>query len=216
MAPAAPACGRLWRLGNLLAPVGVHRALHEAVHLRDDGATHLHGVVLLGLGSEIGHMVGRIIDATDEAQRAVDHHDLAVHAPQHIEALAKNTLARIESAELHARLDQIADIALGQVRRAKTVDQHMHTYAPLRRAKQGGMQRTTDLVVEQDEGFQPHLAFGGLDGGEHAGKEVFSVFQQLEVVALHPAGGAGGAGAMGHAKTSMPCAGRRRPAAVIC
>jgi hypothetical protein len=46
------------------------------------------GVVLLGLGAEVGQVVGRIIDAADEGALAVDHHDLAVHAAKQVGAPA--------------------------------------------------------------------------------------------------------------------------------
>ncbi|MNV92179.1 hypothetical protein D3C71_1867460 [compost metagenome] len=35
-----------------------HRFAGEVVHLRHDGATHLHRIVLLGFRPEIRHMVG--------------------------------------------------------------------------------------------------------------------------------------------------------------
>jgi hypothetical protein len=52
-------------------------------------AVDLHGVVLLGLGTEVLQVVGRVVDAADEGDLAVDHHDLAVHAAQQVRPQAE-------------------------------------------------------------------------------------------------------------------------------
>ena len=49
-----------------------------------DGRTlHFDGIILFGLGAEVGQMVGGKVDPADERHGAIDHHDLAVHAPEH-------------------------------------------------------------------------------------------------------------------------------------
>ena len=85
------------------------------VYLRDDGATYRHGIVLLGFCSKVGQVVRRIVDATNQPQRPIDHHDLAVHAPQHVDAFAQNAFARVKHPEVHTRLHQAAYKVVGQV-----------------------------------------------------------------------------------------------------
>src|SRR3989344_4214207 len=64
----------------------------------------------------------------------------------------------------------------------------MHLDTALGCGQQGGMQFLPDLVLEQDEGLQHHLAPGLGNGVEHTREELLAVFQQLEVVARNPAG----------------------------
>lgn len=189
-ASAGPAGGRRARALQEAVLLGrQHGGAHEAVHLGHDGAAHLHGVVLLGLGAEVGHVVDRVVDAADEAQRAVHHHDLAVHAAQHVQALAEQAPAGIEHAQVHARLDQAGHEGLRQVRRAEAVHQQVHLRAPVRGLQQRGVQAAADLVVEEDEGLQHDLAPGLGDGLEDAREELLAVLQQPELIARHPAGG---------------------------
>ncbi|MNT55898.1 hypothetical protein D3C72_1931670 [compost metagenome] len=159
------------------------------VHLGDDGAAHLHRVVLLGFGAKIGHMVGRVVDAPDEAEFAIHHHDLAVHAAQHVQALAHDALAGVENAKVNAGFHQCTQVLVRQVGRAKAIHQHMHLHPALCRSEQRGMQFLADLVVEQDEGFEHHLAACLANGIEHPGEEVLPVLEQLELVSRNPARG---------------------------
>ncbi len=52
------AAGNVCGVGALVRAAVQHRLAREAVHLRHNRAAHLHGVVLLGLGAEVGHVVG--------------------------------------------------------------------------------------------------------------------------------------------------------------
>ena len=121
---------------------------------------------------------------------------------QQVQALAHELAARIEDAELHARLHQGGDERRGQIVRSEPVHQHVHIHAPLRCAEQCRMQLPADLVVPQNEGFQHHLALGARDGLEHAGKEVLAIFQQFEVVPRNPAGRARRPEAARHSRIS--------------
>lgn len=178
------ACG----LVALAVLAAEHGLAGEVMHLRHDRAAHLHGVVLLGFRAKVSHMVGRVVDAANESQVPVHHHDLAMHAAQQVQPLAQETAARVKDAKVHAGLHQAADKLVRQIGRAKAVHQHMHLHAPPGGRQQRGVQLLADLVLEQDEGFQHDLAPGFGNGLEHAGKELLAVFEQLEMVAGHPAG----------------------------
>ena len=43
---------------------------------------NLHGVVLFGLGTVIGHMLGGVVNAADKGGNVVDHHDFTMHAAE--------------------------------------------------------------------------------------------------------------------------------------
>ena len=51
-------------------------------------------------------MVGRVVDATDECDLGIDHHQLAVHAPEGIQAPAETAQGGLENAPAHARVKQ--------------------------------------------------------------------------------------------------------------
>ncbi|MNU93465.1 hypothetical protein D3C71_834070 [compost metagenome] len=111
-----------------------------------------------------------------------------MHATQHVQPLPEKAAARVKDAKAHTGLNQAAHKCVGQVGRAKAIHQHMHLDTALGCGQQGGMQFLPDLVLEQDEGFQHHLAPGLGNGVEHTREELLAVFQQLEVVARNPAG----------------------------
>ncbi len=163
------------------------RAQHEAVDVRHHRAGQLHRVVLLGLGAEVHHVVGRVVDAADEGALAVDDDDLAVHAAEHVQPLAEQAPAGVEHAHPHAGLGQRTEEAGRQVGRAEAVDHQVHLGAAARGLAQRGMQAQADLVLEQDEGLDDHLAPRLADGLEHAREEGLAVFQQLDAVAPVPA-----------------------------
>jgi hypothetical protein len=98
-----------------------------------------------------------VIDAADKSHGAVDHHDLAVHAAQHVHAPAQQAFAGIEYMDSHAGMRERLDECAGEVRRAEAVDRHVHLHAAPGRRDQGIVQLRADLVLEQDEGFQHHF-----------------------------------------------------------
>ncbi len=142
-----------------------------------------------------------MVDAADKAHLPV-HHDLTVHAPQHVQPLAQNAPPRVKNAEMHSGGHQTAHKLFRQVGRAKAVHQHMHFHATLRGAQQRCVQLLADLVFKQDEGLQHHLVPGVGNCIEHAGEEFLAVLQQFEVVARHPAGGARCKEGAGHSRIS--------------
>ena len=64
----------------------------------------------------------------------------------------------------------------------------MDTHPALCCLQQLCMQGQTHLVFKQDKGLQQHFFARLGNGSIDAGEEVFAVFQQLEVVAIGPAG----------------------------
>lgn len=162
------------------------RAQREMVNLRHDRPGELDRVVLLGLGAEVHQVVGRIVDAADEGALAVDHHDLAVHAAEHVQALAEEAMTRIEHAHLHAGLAQFLEELAREIGRAEAVDHQVDLHAAPCRLAHRGVQVQTHLVLEQDEGLDDHLALRGADRLEHARKELLAVLQQLDAVARDP------------------------------
>ncbi|EWS52892.1 hypothetical protein X551_04317 [Methylibium sp. T29] len=161
--------------------------LHEALDVRHQRAFQLHRVVLLGLGPEVGQVIGRIVDAADEGALAVHHHDLAVHAAEQVGAPAEQPRAGVEHVHAHAGLGERADEGRRQVGRAEAVDRDVDLRAVACRRQQRGMQREPDLVLEQDEGLQQHLVARRGDGLEHAREVGLAVLQQREAVAVDPA-----------------------------
>ena len=161
-------------------------AQHELVDLGHDRPVQLHGVVLLGLGPEVEQVVRRVIDAADEGALAVDHHDLAVHAAEHVEPLAQKALAGVEHAHLHAGRREAFDELARQVGRTEAVDHQVDLHAAQRCFAHGGVQLQADLVLEQDEGLDDGFALRLPDGFEHARKEGLAVLEQLHAIAAGP------------------------------
>ena len=105
----------------------------------------------------------------------------------HIEALAEPARARVEGADAHAGRDQRVRVGRAQVAAAEAVDEHVHAHTALRRGQHGLLQRQPDLVLEEDEGLDQHLAARRADRLEDGRKERFAVFQQLRRIAGQPA-----------------------------
>ncbi|MNE11887.1 hypothetical protein D3C80_1046630 [compost metagenome] len=69
---------------------------------------------------------------------------------------------------------------------AVTIDQHFDANPASGRLDQHILQLLTDLVFENDEGFQQNFFAGLADGFEHAGEVFLAVDQQLHLVAVAP------------------------------
>ena len=161
-------------------------ALRFQTQLLDDGATRFHRIVLLGLGTEIRQVVGRVVDAADEAHLGIDDHDLAVQAAEQLEA-ARQLGWWIEHMKAHAGFGQGIHELRRQGGRAEAIHRHVDADAALRGAQQHVVQGQAHLVLEEDEGFDQHLLPGAFDRGEHGGKELLAVLQKAQSVALGPA-----------------------------
>ena len=88
----------------------------ELQHRADDRAFDLGRIILLRLGPEIGQVIGREIDAADEATLAVDDDQLAMQPAQHVQAQPEQPRQRIEDLEAHAGGGQAADELFRQIR----------------------------------------------------------------------------------------------------
>ncbi|MNS85720.1 hypothetical protein D3C72_1195940 [compost metagenome] len=172
-------------------------AQHELMDLGHDRPRQLDRVVLLGLGAEVEQVVLGVVDAAHEGALAVDHHDLAVHAAEHVEPLAQEALARVEHAHLDAGRGQAFEVRVREIGRAEAVDHQVDLHAALRRRAHGRVQRQAHLVLEQDEGLDDHFAPRRANRLEHARKEFLAVLQQVDAVAAGPVAGALGGVAHG-------------------
>src|SRR5690606_2051355 len=123
----------------------------------------------------------------DEGGGAIDHQQLAVHAPEQLEADAHRLRARIKAAYLDTRLGHGHEEPVRERRRAVAIDQNRHAHAAPGGGHQALLQLPADLVLEQDEGLQQDFAARGIDGLEHRGIEALAVLQQAHAVALVPA-----------------------------
>jgi len=131
-------------------------------------------------------MVGGEVDAADEGDFRVDHDDLAMQAPEHVQALAEQALAGVEHVDPHADAGHLFDETGRQVGRAKAVHRHIDARAAFGRGNQCLLQLEADLVLEQDEGFQQHFLFRIGNAFENGRKELFAVFQQLKTIPISP------------------------------
>jgi hypothetical protein len=132
-------------------------------------------------------VVGREVDAADEGGAAVDDDDLAVHAPQHVQAHAEDAGRGIEAAQTHSGLGERPAEGRREVARAEAVDQDVDLDAATSRRHELGLQRQADLVLEDDEGLDDHLAPRCADRLEHGREVRLAVLEQADPVAAAPA-----------------------------
>ena len=107
LAPAPP----LAPLARVAQAFG-ERGVAEAMDLGHQRPVDLHRVVLLAFGAVVLQVVGRVVDAADEGDLAVDHHDLAVHAAQQVRPQAEGARPGIERVHPHAGVAQRAEEAV--------------------------------------------------------------------------------------------------------
>ena len=159
----------------------------RAAQLLHHRAQHLGRIVLLGQRPEVEQMVGRIVEAADEPALTIDDDQLAVHAVKRLGAQPPKPIRlRVEEVQMHAGIDQRGDEAFRQPGRAVAIHRHLHAHAALRGGDQHALQIEADLVLEQDEGLDQHLALCTLDGAEHGGEELLAVLEQAHAVAVDP------------------------------
>ena len=185
---ATAACGHfgLARRRTASACVALARPQRPVGKVVDHGNQwpfNFNRVVLLGLGAEISQMVGRKIDAADKGALVINHHNLAVHAPEHIGAPTPEPGARVENMHAYASTRKAAQKRRRQVGRTKTVYGQVNLHTPRRRLQQMPMQRLANLVFKQNKGFQHHLPARTGNAGKHAWKKLLAVFKQRERVA---------------------------------
>ncbi|MNU79170.1 hypothetical protein D3C71_687790 [compost metagenome] len=179
-------------LPALLPPVlGAHRATAlqqgKMMNVRHRRALHLHRIILLGLGAEVGQMVGGKIDPADEGDSPVHHHNLAVQASEPVGADAQPLGCRVEHLQVHASAAEGGEIPGAQFAAAKSVETGGDAHAPLSGVDEHRLQLLADFVFEHDEGFQEDLGLGLAHGLEHPWEIGFAVFQQLDAVVALPA-----------------------------
>ncbi|MNX90994.1 hypothetical protein D3C86_1230620 [compost metagenome] len=179
-------------LPTALPPVfGVRRATalqqSEVMNVGHRRALHLHGIVLLGLGTEVGKVIGRKVDPADEGNAAVHHHYLAVQAPEPVGADAQAFWCRIEHLQVHAGGGQGGKEPGTQFAAAKAVEADGGAYTALGSFDQDLLQLIANLVLEHNEGFQQDFTLRPAKGVKYPGKIRFTVFQQLDAIAALPA-----------------------------
>src|SRR5690606_8465406 len=184
-APLEPVAQHLAQASPALARQHAH---HEAMDLVDDRAAYLDRVILLGHRPEIGEMIGREINPADERDLAVDDDDLAVHAAEQVAPQAEDLRLRIEQMHAHADLGERRKERWREVGRTVTVDGDVDLDAAAGDLDEHPMQLDADLVLEQDEGLDQHLASRRGDRLEHAREILLAVLEQASLVAADPDG----------------------------
>ncbi len=163
-----------------------HRLAHVAGNILHDGAFDLDGIILLRLRAVAGVVLGGEVNAADERDDVVHHHDFPVQAAEDIGAHPHHQRTRIVIDEAHAFSRQAVDEFVREIRRAVAVHHHLYLHAALCGGQQFAVQRVADLILKQDKGFQHHAALGALNRAEHAREKFFAVFQQTQTIAFSP------------------------------
>ncbi|MCY1396721.1 hypothetical protein D9M71_117030 [compost metagenome] len=148
---------------------------------------NFHGIILFGLGAEVGQMIGGKIDPADERDGAIDHHDLAVQAPEPVGADAQAFRCRIEHLQVHAGRGKGVQEPGTQFAAAEAVEADGSAHATLGGFDQNLLQLIADLVLEQNEGLQQDFILRPAQGFKHPGKIRLAIFQQLDPIAALPA-----------------------------
>ena len=141
-------------------------------------AFDFHGVILLRLGPEVVEVVGGEIDAAHERALAIDHQELAMQPAEHVHSHPQQRAVRVERAKPHAGIGQRRDEAGREARRAVAVHGEVDAHAARRGLDQMTLQCQPDLVLEQDEGFDQHLASCAGDRLEYAREEGLAVLEE--------------------------------------
>ncbi|MNG92835.1 hypothetical protein D3C79_517810 [compost metagenome] len=162
------------------------QAAARSMQLGNHRPGNLHRIVLLGHWPIITQVVSAIIDATNEGLLAIDHHDLAVQAPEKVGPHTDQPRLRIEHVKADADFSHGADEGLRQVSGAITIDHDLDPYTALRRFDQHLLQFLAHLVIKEDKGLQQHFFLGVCNRGENAGVVVLTIDQQLHTVAVYP------------------------------
>ncbi|MNX71497.1 hypothetical protein D3C86_1028140 [compost metagenome] len=148
---------------------------------------NFYGIILFGLGAEVGQMIGGKVDPADERHGAIHHHNLAVQAPEPVGADAQAFRSRVEYLQVHAGGGQGGEEPGTQFAAAKAVEADGGAHAALSGFDQDLLQFIADLVLEQNEGFQQDFTLRPAQGFKHPGKVRLAVFQQLDPIAALPA-----------------------------
>src|SRR5437773_2614428 len=122
------------------------------------------------------------VDAADEGDAPVRHHDLAVHAPQAVAPQGKAPDLRAEHQEARPRVAQIARELRRHVPRAEAVHEHVHR----RPAPRGRAQSLRDAlpggVAGVDVGLEEDLALRFAERGLERGEILDARAQQRQPV----------------------------------
>ncbi len=124
------------------------------------GPVELDRVVLLRLRAVVEQVVVGVVDAADEGERAVDDDELAMQAPEHVEA-RRRTSGGPDRRRARARRRRSGRSMKSGDRsgRAEAVDHQVDLDAATRRARSAPSRNcAADDVVEQDEGLDDDLA----------------------------------------------------------
>ncbi len=156
------------------------------LQIGDDRPAHLHCIVLLGHRTEIGQVVGAIINAADKTDFAIDHQNLAVQAAKQVGAHAQALRARVEGLQMHTGIAELTQVVEAQVSGAIAVNQHLDFHPAPGGSDQQLLQLLADLVFIDDEGFQEDLGACLFDGGEGTGEVILAIDQQLHLVVGSP------------------------------
>ncbi|MNL22385.1 hypothetical protein D3C87_1437310 [compost metagenome] len=150
-------------------------------------ALYFHRIILFGLGTEVGQVVGGKIDPANERNRAIYDHYLAVQATEPVGTNAEVLGSGIEYLDTHAGLAQRREKGGAQFAAAKTVETGGDPHAAFGGIDQHLLQFIAHLVLEHDEGFQQDLTLGRAHDLEHSREIRFAVFQQLHQIVALPA-----------------------------
>ncbi|MNC16753.1 hypothetical protein D3C75_646140 [compost metagenome] len=131
-------------------------------------------------------MVGAVVDAANEGPLAIDHHDLAVQAPEQVGTHAHQARLRVEGVETDPGIGHGRNERLRQVGRAVAIHGHFDTHAAVGGIDQYLLQLLANLVIEDDEGLQQDFLPCLGHGLEHAGVVLLAIDQQLHAVAVYP------------------------------
>ena len=121
------------------------------------------------------------VHAAREADLAVDHEDLAVHAQVGVLVQARHA-GRQERRDGHSGIPQPADHRGLRVTRAHVVDQHPGLDAARPGAHQRVEERLARGVVVEDVADQRDRGAGGVDRGEHGRERGVPVLQRHDAV----------------------------------
>ena len=150
-------------------------------------ALYFDRVILFRAWPKVGNMIVRDIDAADERELAVDHHQLAVQAPKQVGAHAEHFRLRSIDMKADPHRRHLADERGAQVGGSVAVDGQLDADTALRGGDQSLLERLPDFVVEQDEGLDEDFLARGGDRVEYARVVSLTIFEQSDAIAVDPA-----------------------------